>query len=251
MANSRNRIFVLDVDGVIVDSTEECMIIAWNAYHKYLGVENNINSPENADKEYAKKFRSIRNYIRSMDEYLSVFHAKHEEIKSQNDFERIVSSLNYDDRIRYSKYFISARNKFKKDNKIKWLGLHKFYPGIKKFLMNVNDKYPLYIVTGKDRESVMDFLEMFSVNIPNSHIYDRNAAKNKLAALKQIALKENVIHSEIIFVDDNVTHLLSPMAQGFRVYLAGWGYGLPEHFQIAKDCNVPVVSVDDMIALLL
>ena len=69
----QKNICVFDVDGIIVDSSNECLIIAWNAYQEYIGTRDFINSPEEANLDYDKKFRITRNYVRAMGEYLVVF----------------------------------------------------------------------------------------------------------------------------------------------------------------------------------
>lgn len=246
MKNNSRKIFVFDVDGVIVDSTEECLVIAWNAYQSYKGKDNFINSPEEAKEEYARHFRSIRNYVRSMDEYLVVFNSKVGEIISQNLFEKKIESLDPEDKKRYGEFFYNAREKFKNRDRIRWIKLHQFYPGIERIIQKIGICHLIYVVTGKDKESVLDFFEILEIKIPSSCIYDRDAAKNKLTALIKIAKKEKRSHQEIYFIDDNITHLIKPLNAGFRVFLASWGYGLPEHFILAKELGVPIVSFDDL-----
>ncbi len=249
MIDNSESIFVFDVDGVIVDSTEECLIVAWNAYQAYTDKKDFIVSPEEADDKYAEHFRSIRNYVRSMDEYLLVFHSEPGEIQSQDDFERKAESLPSDEKKRYGDFFFQAREKLKKRDFKAWIRLHQFYPEIGEIVRKIHQKHVVYIVTGKDKESVSDFLKDLNLQIPASHIYDRDAAKNKLAALRQIADIERKRFEETYFIDDNITHLVEPCRAGFKVFLAEWGYGLPEHFQLAKQCQIPVVTIDDLLSL--
>lgn len=247
MLNKNNKVFVFDVDGVIVDSTEECLVIAWNAYQAYLGKDDLIHSPAEAEPKYARHFRSIRNYVRSMDEYLVVFHATEGEISSQEIFDLKVNSLESEEKSNYGKKFFEARKSFKKKDKETWLKLHSFYPGIREFIYSINSDHKLYVVTGKDKESVIDFLDIMKIPITNDKIYDRDAAKDKLAALKLIAKKESLPNNSIKFLDDNVTHLVKPFKCGFTVYLASWGYALPEHFKLAKKIGIPIITPEDIL----
>ena len=57
------EVVVFDVDGVIFDSTNECLIIAWNAYEEMNGKNNKIYSPHQADKEYEEKYRIQSKFI--------------------------------------------------------------------------------------------------------------------------------------------------------------------------------------------
>ena len=247
MLNKNNKVFVFDIDGVIVDSTEECLIIAWNAYQAYLGKDNLIYSPAEAEPKYARQFRSIRNYVRSMDEYLVVFHSREGEISSQEIFDSKVNSLESNEKINYGKMFFEARKNFKKKDKRAWLKLHNLYPRIREIINRIGLDHKLYVVTGKDKESVVDFLDIMKISITNDKIYDRNAAKDKLAALKLISEKESLPNNSIKFLDDNVTHLVKPFKCGFTVYLASWGYALPEHFKLAKKIGIPIVTPEDLL----
>ena len=39
----RKEIIAFDVDGVIFDSTEECLVIAWNAHQELIGKDEKIS----------------------------------------------------------------------------------------------------------------------------------------------------------------------------------------------------------------
>jgi len=53
------KIIAFDVDGVIFDSTEECLVVAWNAYQNLIGEKEKITNPLEAGRVYDKKFRSF------------------------------------------------------------------------------------------------------------------------------------------------------------------------------------------------
>ena len=89
----RKEIIAFDVDGVIFDSTEECLVIAWNAHQELIGKDEKISHPSEAKEDYDLKFRSIRNYVRSMDEYLVIFYGNISENPDQKDFEECLNSI--------------------------------------------------------------------------------------------------------------------------------------------------------------
>ncbi len=246
MPEESKAVFVSDVDGVIVDSTEECLVIAWNAYQLYSNKGHFIRSPADAERDYSLHFRSLRNYVRSMDEYLIVFQSERGEISSQEMFENKMETLNNDERTRFGKCFFEARRTFKNGNKKAWIELHHFYPGIRDFILNVRSHCKLYIVTGKDRESVLDFFEYMDLPLQADSIYDKEIAKNKLSALKMISTREDLPYSRITFLDDNITHLIGPLQCGFAVLLASWGYVMPEHLAKAKEIGIPVVNLEHL-----
>ena len=249
MINSDTKVFVSDVDGVVIDSTEECLVVAWNGYQRFSGGNEYISRPEESDPDYSRHFRSIRNYVRSMDEYLVVFRSKRGEITCQSAYEEKLEVLSPEDRDRFGRHFFAAREELKASDKKAWMDLHSVYPGIVSVIRKMKEKYVTYVVTGKDRKSVLDFFQFFDLAINPEMIFDKDAAKNKLAALEKIAAMAHVQGYEICFLDDNVTHLAGPHKSGFDVVLAAWGYGMPEHFEMAEKLNISVVTIADLAAV--
>lgn len=243
----QSDIFVFDVDGIIVDSTDECLIIAWNAYQEYIGGKDFIKTVSDANLKYDIKFRLTRNYVRAMGEYLVVFEAKYSEIKSQNEFENLVSRLPRENIERYGEIFLKTRKIFKEKNYHFWISLHSYYDGIKKILINCFENGKLYIVTGKDKDSSLDLLSQLGIKIKQERIFHMNISINKLESLKKIAKIEGVKYEKIRFIDDNVTHLRGPQKEGFTVALGDWGYALPEHIDKAKKYLMPIISIDEVL----
>tara|TARA_B100000787_G_scaffold168051_1_gene156064 strand:+ start:1634 stop:2383 length:750 start_codon:yes stop_codon:yes gene_type:complete len=240
------KICVFDVDGIIVDSTDECLVIAWNAYQEYSGKSNLIKSISDAEPYFSKKFRLTRNYVRAMGEYLVVFESQYNKIDSQNDFERKLSKLENNHIQTYGEFFLKNRNEFKKKNYISWLSMHRYYDGIISVLTKCDKESELYIVTGKDRDSSLELLSKIGIEVGVEKIFHMNLSINKLESLKKIAAIEKVPYSRVHFIDDNFTHLKAPQKEGFTVALGEWGYALPEHVDLAIKHHMPVLSLNEV-----
>ena len=240
------EVVVFDVDGVIFDSTNECLIIAWNAYEEMNGKNNKIYSPHQADKEYEEKFRSVRNYVRSMDEYLVVFHGCYSDKPNQNYFEYELSLIDQDLKVEYSRIFYNERKIFKKKFYQEWIELHSAYEGILEILKSCSLKKTLYFITGKDDGSVRDLMNHFAPEVKVQQIYDKYSVDNKLLALMKIANHENLSPQEIKFIDDNITHLIDPQENNFNIGLASWGYAMPDHVLMAKDRKIPILDLKNL-----
>jgi len=240
------NICVFDVDGIIVDSTDECLIIAWNTYQEYSGKSNLIYSICEAEANYSKKFRLTRNYVRAMGEYLVVFESQYNKIDSQDDFEKKLNVLENKYIQFYGELFLKNRNEFKKKKYDSWLALHNYYPGIKSTLSRCEKEGELYIVTGKDKDSSLELLSKIGIIVGVDKIFHMNLSINKLESLKKIAAIEKVPHNKIHFIDDNFTHLKGPQKEGFLVALGEWGYALPEHIDLANKHQIPVLSINEV-----
>jgi len=237
------EIAVFDVDGIILDSTDECLVVAWNAYQEYIGSNDFIRDISDADPDYSNKFRKTRKYVRSMGEYLVVFEVDYDQIKLQEEYEEILSRVSFDEIESFAKVFFNARNELKKMDYSHWLSLHRIYDGIRRLLLECNRGNDLYIVTGKDKESVIDLLASIDVHVKLDRVLDKQSAGNKLESLRLISEIEAVDKDKVKFIDDNVTHLIGPKEDGFNVVIGDWGYALPEHVGISQECNIPVLSI--------
>jgi phosphoglycolate phosphatase-like HAD superfamily hydrolase len=240
------EIVVFDVDGVIFDSTNECLVIAWNAYQELKGRGKKIFSPFEAEQEYEKKFRSIRNYVRSMDEYLVIFLGEYSDNPNQKDFEDILIQIDDDLKSRYTNFFYNERKAFKSRFYEQWIELHSAYEGILDVLTLCSKKKSLFMVTGKDKTSVKDLMGHFAPEVRVNKIYDKHAVENKLIALKKIAKDNGLENQRIKFIDDNVTHLFEPQRDNFNIGLAKWGYAMPDHISEAEKRNIPILSLADL-----
>jgi phosphoglycolate phosphatase-like HAD superfamily hydrolase len=242
------KVFVFDVDGVIVDSTLECLVIAWNAYIEYAKLEKEkIELPEQAPMEFQMHFKSIRNYVRSMDEYLVVFSSKEGEINDQKSYEEALSKLDKNALKDYGDKFFHERENYKKRGLQKWIKLHTVYKGVTGLIESIDKIFNVYVVTGKDKESVLDFFKYLNINIDANKIYDKYAAKNKLLSLEMISKKEHLSAESIFFLDDNVTHLKTPLENGYQVIMAKWGYGMKEHFEMAESLHIPILDISEVL----
>ena len=183
------KIIAFDVDGVIFDSTEECLVVAWNAHQNLIGKNDKIIHPLEAEKAYDKKFRSVRNYVRSMDEYLVIFYGNIPNNPNQLDFEKALGSIDDNLKSLYIESFYQERNAYKSKSYQDWINLHSPYDTILDILKLCTEKKLLYMVTGKDKKSVKDLLDYFAPEVKVQKIYDKHAVENKLIALLKIAKK--------------------------------------------------------------
>src|SRR3989338_7628338 len=144
-----------------------------------------------------------------------------------------------------TKDFFLARDKIRNRNIDYWVRLHDVYEGISENFQKINNVADVFIVTGKDKRSVKTFLNSFGINFLEKKIYDKEAADNKLGALKEIAKITQKRLTDIIFLDDNIYHLLPPKQNGCQVFMAGWGYHCDGHLRKAKEQGIEVLQLQN------
>ena len=236
------RLLAIDFDGVLCDSTEECIVTAWNAWQNS---PNFVRDSAEVPEPFQSALRAHRNYVRTAGEYLILIEGARlgRAIASQNAYDKLFEE--FGSAIKpYGERFFSARDRLRAEDELHWLALHTVYPGIPDDLHKLWDNFAVFVVTGKDSKSVQMFFERFDLPIPPAQVYGKDAAHDKLSAIRMIAANLGQPLNSAVFVDDNIHHLLPAHEAGCRAFLAGWGYHTLEQLELAKQKCVPILDLE-------
>lgn len=225
---SQSVAIFLDFDGVIVDSLEECYIVASKLF-KQLRPHSSVS---NAHLELFYKYRGIVGppwgfYILLclIDDCVQ---GKAQDIETL--FKKRGSELSLDERYTLQDQFFAVRQEVQKDIS-HWLSLHHLtdfgHSLQNKSLPNV------HIVTTKNRKAVEVLLHYFHISIRS--IFDNYDYRNfgDKGALIEHIMEEKKI-KKAIFVDDSVEHLNTITDSHVIPYFADWGYGKNSDYPIYK-----------------
>ncbi len=243
---------VFDFDGVVTDSTDECMVTAWNTWQAWRGRQGKRSSVDEFSPELKEQFRLMRPYVKGAGEFYIIMRYLEDSgnrlrrtFKGQNDYEYFYRE--WQEHLQpFKAIFYEQRDLLRKKNLRKWIDLHPVFPEVIERLKALSAEKRLYIATMKDSESVELVLEYQGLIHKKDRIFDQAQIKSKLEALDIIAAKEKVAPGEIVFIDDNVNHLFSPFEAGYRCYLATWGSALPEYRAIAEKKGIPTVTLQTL-----
>ena len=239
-------ILVMDFDGVICDSTEECVVTAWNAWTVRSGHPGHVRTPAEVPEPFRSTLRQYRSYVRTAGEYLILLEVARtgRRIDSQADYERLFEEFK-SELSDFARLFFSARDQLRTEDEDHWLDLHLVYEGIPTNLRTLSEAFDFYVVTGKDARSVQTFFDRFGLRVSPSHVYDKDVAHDKLSAICMIAASAGQPLGSAYFLDDNVYHLLPAHRAGCHAYMASWGYHTPEQLQFAHQESIPVLELSN------
>ena len=82
--NKVKKLFVFDFDGVVCDSTDECMVTSWNAWEEWESRDNFRNDLSEFSENYKSSFRKVRPRVRGAGEYYILCRALSEGISIDN-----------------------------------------------------------------------------------------------------------------------------------------------------------------------
>lgn len=243
----KKEYIVFDFDGVVCDSTDECMVTSWNAWEMWESCSGFRRKLSEFSDQEKIAFRKLRPYVRGAGEYYIIRRAQADkiELQGQNDIDHY-GKLWKEFIDPFKNVFFDCRNKLRGENFLAWIELHPVFHEVVGVLIELNRQNRLYIATLKDGESVKLILQHHGVIIPPERMLDQSQIKSKLQALDRICEIVSCEKTDILFLDDNFTHLVEPFKAGYLVYLTNWGSALPEFAEMAKVAGIPSTTIPEL-----
>tara|TARA_Y100000294_G_scaffold130888_1_gene123172 strand:- start:390 stop:1076 length:687 start_codon:yes stop_codon:yes gene_type:complete len=210
----------LDVDGVIIDSIDECYLISSEVYFK--NFKTRIPAPETK-----ALFYQHRGLVRPVYQYMVLFQAI-ESIQQGNGsdieqkFFELDQSSQVDDNNRFENLFFGLRKKYQADLTF-WIKINPLTP----FGQTIKEKHlpNTFFITTKDKVSVEHISKHYSIKVDgifDKEIYSSLGSKGKIITN---FLNDHNDYDSAVFVDDAVEHLDSVDDSRIKCYFANWGYG--------------------------
>jgi FMN phosphatase YigB (HAD superfamily) len=243
------NVILLDFDGVIFDSVDECLLTSYNAFLEH---QNNLKSIltklEDIPLNVKSEFLRTRQYVREPNGYF-VLHKMMSESKEINGYESFNERFKYFRNLLegYDDTFYSIREKLRRNYEQYWLSLHKVYPWVKKGWTELGKIFDCQIVSNKDSRSIKLLMNSEGMVINENKIYGKEFGFDKRLIIKDILGKLSGKKASVSFVDDNYFNLFEAKEFKVSLFFANWGYGrLPDS---AND-SVSVLDPSDFISIL-
>tara|TARA_B100001750_G_scaffold247279_1_gene272467 strand:- start:1048 stop:1737 length:690 start_codon:yes stop_codon:yes gene_type:complete len=220
--------YFIDLDGVLIDSIDECWLTASKAYFGIVNEDARIKSFFYEHRglvgppfEFASLFKLAECLLGDPDSY------NQKAIESK--FKKINENSSYKEKEDFEAKFFLIRSDYKK-NIDYWLGLHQL-TDYGNFLRG-KKLQDYFIITTKDRASTEDLMSHFELKF--NHIYANSDVKEmgSKSLIIETFLERNNNYNRAIFVDDSVEHLKLCNSNIIDCYFADWGYGNNESFEI-------------------
>lgn len=229
---------VLDFDGVLCNSSKECLYIAWYAnsgapLHAFTERHGKYAVPP----EVAEGYWRTRPYMRHLAHFVvpmlggpvptdrAAFADRFASLPEGLADAFVVAARNY-------RAEVSARYRDE------WLALHVVWPEVAALVEGA------YIATARDRVSVLEILGAHGVKADASRIFDE--LSEKTAALGEIAARESLAPADVWLLDDSIDNCLAARRAGFGARWASWGCGDPSDEATALTHGLPAIGLEDL-----
>lgn len=241
-------IFVFDFDGVICNSTKECFVTSKNTWGRINGSDEFKASFGDFDTTEYENFAPIRPLVKGAGEYYLVMRYLSEGNTcnlSNDEYKNL--SIKWGDRFEaFKRVFYKERARLREINREDWINLHTPYTNVINLIKKINKQNKLYIATLKDSSSVKILLENYGIKLDENKILDQSQIKSKTEALEIIQKIENIDKKNMIFIDDNIDHLIDPVENGFNAFYSDWSEVHYSNSKKLKTYNITKISIEKL-----
>ncbi len=214
-SGNHDSLLVLDFDGVICDSVEECFVASWTAFHEHLLRREAVPATESA----RRSFRELRPFVRSGEDFVLIQQlvAAGRSPRSQAEFDRewdagagppggegsargAVTGGKLDHRV-CKDLFYRARTDLRDRDPRAWLAMNRIYPHVPGALSRLSPKVPLFVLSTKKPPFVIAPIEAAGLPVPRERVL-YSEAEPKLAVVDRLMRRTE--RRRAVFVEDQI-----------------------------------------------
>lgn len=242
-----SRALVLDFDGVICDSIDECFASSWIAYFNLYLERHPAYMPVSLRRDFAR----MRPLVRGGEDFMLIQEIleKGGLVSRQEDFDAMARRAGPEKLEKFHELFYRARKELLETDRQSWLALNRIYPHVVSAFERLVPGAPVSILSTKKPDFIAEILTDKGISIPRERIL-YSAQERKLDIVAQVGAQSG--SSEVVFIDDQIDHLVGGAASGetprIEVFLATWGYVQEEW--LMEPLRVPVITPQEFLALM-
>ncbi len=217
-------LLVLDFDGVICDSVDECFVASWEARYRLRGGTGPVPEPPG---DRAAAFAHLRPFVRNGEDFLVILEAAGRGAApvDQAGFDALAATLPAGDLAGFKARFYEARERMLAEERPRWLRLNRIYPHAREALLACTAAgVPVRILSTKRRPYILELLAASGIDLPPDDVHHTTARKGPVVR----DLLDRSGCARAAFVDDQIDYLVELDDPRIEGYLATWGYVRPE-----------------------
>jgi phosphoglycolate phosphatase-like HAD superfamily hydrolase len=230
------RTLVLDFDGVLCDSSRECLLVTWHGAQGHPIETFSRRAVARLPTAYVERFQAYRRFARHLGHFQMALLEELPLITSQEAFEAAYDALDVGRRQAFVDQVQAYRQQVQAQRTQTWLFHHVFYRGVLPWLRR--QPTAPWIVSARDPTSIQALLKSHDAHLPPNQVY--GSRTDKLEALSAIAKQSQTSREDMLFIDDHPAHVQAACRAGFRAVFASWGYGV---LPLKRSAMSPVSSL--------
>jgi phosphoglycolate phosphatase-like HAD superfamily hydrolase len=216
-------LLVLDFDGVICDSRDECCLSSWIAYHELYRKAFPASVPISLGAGFAR----LRPFIRTGADFLLIQEMLETGIGigNQAEFDAVAKRAGPERLKLYRELFYQARNDILLKDRSFWLSLNKIYPHVLEALGSLPPEAPVRILSTKKPQFIIEIVNHAGLRVSENRIHE-SGPEGKLPRVE--SLRKETGCEKAVFIEDQIDNIRGNSNPRVEVFLASWGYVKPE-----------------------
>ncbi len=217
-------LLVLDFDGVICDSVEECFVSSWEARHR---LRDRTGPVPELPADGLAAFARMRPFVRNGEDFLVILEAAARGIavRDQPAFDALAAKIGSGVLGDFKARFYEARERLLAEERGRWLRMNRVYPHARAALLAAADAgLALRILSTKRPPYILEILSANGVAFPPQHVHHTTGAKAPV--VRELLAASGCTRA--VFVDDQIDYLAGIDDPRIEGRLAAWGYVRPE-----------------------
>jgi phosphoglycolate phosphatase-like HAD superfamily hydrolase len=231
-------LLVFDFDGVLCDSLEECMMVAWYA-HAAEPIERFLEpGMAGVPDDVVERFAGCRPFMRHLAHFLvplvdGDLPTTHAEFAARFD------ALPDEQADRFATAAEGYRARLRAEHPEPWRARHTVDVRLGALVRDG------YVATARDRASVEQILHVRGIDVRADRVF--GSLRDKTRALETIAAREGRAPLDVVLVDDSVENCIAARDAGYAAYWASWGYHADGDASTATAHGIPAVTVEALL----
>lgn len=231
-------VLVFDFDGVLCDSLEECMMVAWYA-HAGAPVSEFVDPGiDGVPPAVIERFERCRPFMRHL-LHLLVPVIEPNAPRTRAEFVARYEAIPSGQAETFGQVAERYRSALRRDHPRPWCERHAMEHRLGGLVREA------YIATARDTASVGHILRAHGMAVHEDHVF--GSLRTKPPALDAIATRELRPRAAVVLVDDSIENCIAARDAGFSACWASWGYHAPEDAETARRCGIPALGVEALL----
>ena len=219
-----STLLVLDFDGVICDSVEECFVSSWEARFRLRGGTGPVPEPPAGG---LAAFARMRPFVRNGEDFLVILESSERGIAAsdQGAFDALAAGIGAGVLRDFKARFYVARERLLAEERDRWLRMNRVFPHARAALLAaLAADLPLAILSTKRSPFILEILSANGVAFPAGAVHHTTGPK--VPVVRELLAASGC--ASAVFIDDQVDYLLGLDDPRIDGRLATWGYVRPE-----------------------
>ncbi|MFD3594486.1 HAD family hydrolase [Nocardia sp. NPDC058640] len=237
-----SRLLLLDFDGVIADSVEECLAVTWFADRPSESDVPLAQQFSAVPEVFRARFHQLRPFARTLDDFFVAKADSDYPVRRQSDFDALKATQPETDRQAFTTAATALRHRWRTGQRQQWLDTHTIFDGVAEVLQRYSGD--VFVITAKDAESSIEILEHFGLDKHVAGVV--GDVSDKGMAARCLSLGRGVAFAEAVFIDDNLTNVARVRSAGIPSRWARWGWTSPEHDAVAAAQEIDSIDLHEL-----